>query len=329
MASLQKEFDLFHGKIALSLIKKSSLRTSRDAIRGRIKKFFHKELKIQVPKFRGQGSYSMGTTVNPLDGEFDIDDGLYLQNLDEYGSDNWPCPAEVHEWIIEATKGHTNEKPIDKKTCVRIRYAGNYHVDLPSYSKLNGCYMIAEKGENGWHNSDPLAITDWFIKSVQFHGEQLRRFVRFLKAWSDFQSKKIGKISNGLILTVLAVQNYCSDTQDSIAFTQTINSIFLNVYPNFIVYNPIDSTEKLTDRLTYTQKERFQNAIYELASDAASATKIDDTELSSNLWRKQFGDRFPTAISDDNDCKQDINGVSMLAKSVPTTFALKPWAFFK
>ena len=26
----------------------------------------------------------MGTTVNPLDGEFDLDDGIYLQHLDEY-----------------------------------------------------------------------------------------------------------------------------------------------------------------------------------------------------------------------------------------------------
>lgn len=168
MANLHKEFTKFHDQVALTSGKKESLRKSRNAIRDRIRKYFSYALKVASPKFHGQGSYAMGTTVNPLDGEFDIDDGVYLQHLDDNDDSEWPTPETVHRWLVNATNGHTNEKPIDKRACVRVRYASQYyHVDLPSYAKLNSKYMLAEKGAKGWHRSDPKALTDWFKEQVK------------------------------------------------------------------------------------------------------------------------------------------------------------------
>ena len=192
MANLHNEFQTFHEKVALSQGKKESLRQSRDAIRGRIENYFKEKLKVDVPKFHAQGSFPMGTVINPLDGEYDLDDGVYLQHLDEHDQRGWPTPETVHRWIIEATNGYTKEKPIDKRTCVRVRYAGQYHVDLPSYAILNGKPMLAERGGKGWHESDSIALTDWFIDQVKKSGEQLRRFVRFFKAWADYQSRNRG-----------------------------------------------------------------------------------------------------------------------------------------
>ena len=208
MADLTKEFKTFHDAVVLTSAKKASLRKSRDAIRDKIRKHFSKTLKIAVPKFRGQGSYSMGTTVNPIDGEYDIDDGAYLQHLDTQNDEEWPAASTVHQWIVNATDGHTSEKPMDKRTCVRVRYAGKYHVDLPLYGELNGKYLLAVKGEKKWPHSDPLALTTWFRDQIEMHGEQLRRIVRYLKAWADFQYHRSGKMPNGLILTVLSASNF-------------------------------------------------------------------------------------------------------------------------
>jgi hypothetical protein len=83
MANLHKEFQTFHERVALSPGKKESLITSRDAVRDRIRKHFTEKLKLNAPEYRSQGSFEMDTTVNPLDDEFDIDDGVYLQHLDE------------------------------------------------------------------------------------------------------------------------------------------------------------------------------------------------------------------------------------------------------
>lgn len=326
MADMQSEFNTFHNHIALTSAKKALLRTARNALRDKIRKHFHDVLKLNAPKFHGQGSYAMGTMVNPLNGEFDIDDGVYLQHLDTSDKSDWPTPETVHRWLIQATDGHTGQKPIDKRTCVRVRYAGQYHVDLPAYSELHGAYLLAEKGERGWHQSDPLALTDWFKGRVKVHGEQFLRVVRYLKAWSDFQSSRQGKMPNGLILTVLASDHFCADTRDDVCFANTLMAIANTVRFIFLVYNPVDASEELTSRLTDQQKIRFQDAIVDVSDAAAEAIKIDDRHEASNIWRKQFGDRFP-AVEKEIDSAQKKAMVTGLATGYTSKNPSKPWSF--
>ena len=324
MADLNNEFKTFHSKVALTSGKKESLRKARDAIRDRIRKYFREKLKVALPNFLGQGSYAMGTIVNPLDGEFDIDDGIYLQHTDENDSSKWPTPETVHSWLINATDGHTKEKPIDKRTCVRVCYAGQYHVDIPSYANLNGEYMLAEKGKKGWHRSDPLALTVWFREHVKMHGEQLPRVVRYLKAWTDFQSGRRGKMPSGLILTVLAAYHFHADERDGLSLVNTVQAIANAVYPIFCVYNPVDIEEELTARLTDEQKTRFQKAISDLASDAVLAIKTDDREEASKLWRRQLGDRFP-AVEKAIQISQQQKDVAKLSTVYVAKNPTKPW----
>lgn len=325
MANLHSEFITFHDRVALTSGKEESLRTARNAIRERIQKYFRENLKVTLPKFLGQGSYAMGTTVNQLDGEFDIDDGVYLQHLDENDDREWPTPDTIHRWLVKATDGHTNEKPLDKRACVRVRYVGQYHVDLPSYGKLNGEYLLAEKGVKGWHRSDPLALTVWFREQVKAQGDQLRRIVRYLKAWADFQSGRRGKMPSGLILTVLAAQNFRSDSRDDVSLAYTAAAISNAVYPIFCVYNPVDFTEELTARLTDEQKARFQDVVSDLAIRGAKAIDVDDRKESSKLWRSQLGDRFPN-IEKTVNVGQKKEDAAKLAGVYKAKDPAKPWA---
>ncbi len=326
MTDLHKEFGTFHDRIALTSAKKATLRTARDAIRERIRKYFRENLKLKIPKFRGQGSYAMGTTVNPIGGEYDIDDGVYLQHLDNQNDSDWPAAATVHQWLVKATDGHTSEKPMDKHTCVRVRYAGQYHVDLPSYGELNGLYLLAVKDEPKWRHSDPLALTDWFVEQVKLQGEQLRRVVRYLKAWADFQSNRRGKMPSGLILTVLAAQNFKSHERDDVALTDTIQAISDAVSTAFYVFNPVDISEELTARLTDIQKTRFQDAIKKGAEDANEAVSKKDSHAASKQWRKHLGDRFPLVAK-----KNDNGTAKHTAASIAAVHARKnppkPWSW--
>jgi hypothetical protein len=324
MADMQVEFKTFHDVIALASGKKVLLRTARNALRDRIRRHFRDVLKLNIPKFHGQGSYAMGTIVNPLNGEFDIDDGVYLQHLDTGDKSNWPAPETIHLWLVQATDGHTDQKPIDKRTCVRVCYAGQYHVDLPAYGELNGDYLLAEKGEKEWHRSDPLALTNWFNGRVKVHGEQLRRIVRYLKAWADFQSSRRGKMSNGLILTVMAANHFYATTRDDICFANILRDIADAVTVVFRVYNPVDATEELTLRLTDQQKNIFQEIVADAADAAAEAIKIEDRHEASNIWRKQFGDRFP-AIGKKDDVNQKKAITNKLAAVYAEKNPSKPW----
>ncbi|MBT3256934.1 MAG: hypothetical protein HN366_10810 [Deltaproteobacteria bacterium] len=326
MADLTREFKIFHKTIVLTSGKKASLRRSRDAVRKRIRNHFQETLNFPVPKFRGQGSYAMGTTVNPINGEYDIDDGVYFQHLDTEDASAWPAATTVHQWLVNAVDGHTSEKPMDKRTCVRVRYVGQYHVDLPSYGEFNGQYLLAVKGETPWPHSDPLALTDWFIDQVKSYGEQLRRTVRYLKTWADFQSHRRGKMPSGLILTVLAANHFQSHKNDDVALANTLQTISNAVDAIFFVLNPVDVSEELTARLTDVQKTRFQEAVTAAAEDANAAVLSEDGHEASKHWRKQFGGRFPLVAKEESNGrkKQAAAGIAgyHAGKKPP-----KPWGW--
>lgn len=300
MADCSDLFQTFHDRIKLPPSKKEDLREARDGLRKRVRKHFKEQMKRNIPKFWIQGSFAMATIATPLDGEYDIDDGVYLQNLDG-GKEKWPSTKTVHDWIYKAVDGHTDQDPVDKRTCVRVIYAGQYHVDLPIYGENNGQYYLAEKGEKGWNESNPRALTEWFKKEIETKGDQLRRFVRYLKAWADFKGKNNGKMPSGLLLTVLASYNYEKHDRDDTCVGGTIKNICASVTTNFVVYNPVDYKEDLASHLTESQKETFKDLLSKLLASAGKALKEDSKKKASETWQKEFGDRFP--VGDDPERK--------------------------
>ena len=318
MADCHDLFREFYEKIKLSSSKKSSLRKSREGVRERIRNYFQETKKENVPNFKGQGSYYMATTVNPLDEEYDIDDGVYLNNLpDDKGQ--WPTAETVHEWIREAVEDHTSTPPQDKATCVRVIYEGDYHVDLPIYGIYAENAYLAVKGDKQWVASEPIKLGDWFLDRVKEEGEQLRDIVLYLKAWAD---KKSNKMPNGLMLTVLSVENYRADERDDLAFSKTIESVYAVIKDNFSVKNPIDKSEELTHRLSSAQKTNFKEALQVLVENSKEALGEPDKKKSSKIWQKEFGDRFPLC---QDDTKQEKSSVAEV--NIVRARATNPWSW--
>lgn len=293
MANCHDLFQKYHDVVKLNFSKKDSLKKGKNALRKKIKEYFSDNLKAESPKFWSQGSYALRTIVNPLDGEYDIDDGVYLQNIGTI-KDKWPAPQTVHKWIYDAVKGHTKEDPIDKRTCVRVVYSGQYHVDLPIYGIYNKEHYLAEKGESGWHVSNPQTLHNWFMKQLKVNGEQLRTSVKYLKAWADYQAKtKSVTLPSGLILTVLVAENYTLRDRDDAAFGRTVKNIYQKVSSALVVCNPVDKSEILTERLTDKQKKDFIELLLGLLNSANEALGQQNKKEACKIWRKEFGDRFP------------------------------------
>jgi len=290
MANCHDLFKNFLSNIKLSDSNKESLISARNAIGDRIKNYFKDTLEEKIPLFHEQGSFALKTVVTPLYEEFDIDYGVYLQNIQ---NNDFPSPEKVHGWIFNAVKGHTNEKPKDKRTCVRVTYAGHYHVDLPIYSSSIENPYLAEKGEKGWHESNPVAFTKWFINRVNKEGEQLRRIVHYIKAWADFKSSNI-KLPCSFILTILATNNFNEAARDDVSFSKTMKAIYESVSVSKVITNPIDSNEIVSSRITESQWTNFNEKFLELLKNAGDALKNDDKEEASKSWRKVFGEKFPS-----------------------------------
>ncbi len=289
MANCHDLFQDFHKEVSLDDKKKDFLIEARGAIREKIRNYFKKK-DMACPGFYGQGSYTLGTIINPIDEEYDIDDGVYLQNLDS-DKTKWETPETVHRWIYDAVKGHTKENPIDKRTCVRVVYAGEYHVDLPIYCMHDDNPYLAEKGDAGWHISDARAIVEWFQEEVQGGGEQLQKMVKFFKAWADNKSKS-GDLPKSIALTVLIVESYAKKDRDDSSFAATIKRISERLDDSTEILNPVDENEKLSDNITDDAMENLKEKLLILLENASDALKTQDKKEACKKWRTEFGERF-------------------------------------
>lgn len=303
MADLQREFLKFYDEVRLSshISKKDSLITSRDSIRTDIQKYFKDELKEKQPSFFEQGSFKLKTTVIPIEGEYDVDDGVYLNNLpDDFGE--WPDVNEVHAWIYESVKDRTNEKPEYKNNCIRVVYARNYHVDLPIYGVNSQEYYLASKKE-GWVKNDPKGFVDWFYNQLKLSGEQMRRNIIYLKAWADYNSYY--DITGILITTLVAYHHVSFEERDDQSLYNTLNNIVINLKANSNVSMPVLPYDNLLSKYSDSKKEKIIEYFENFKKRAFEAIE-EEYDNSFDIWNEEFGDRFVKCTKDVSEDKKEM-----------------------
>lgn len=288
MANMNELFLTFDDKIKLTTAKSNSLKTSRDSLRKDIKSWFEDNDKKQ-PGFCWQGSFAMKTTINPTgENDYDMDDGVYLNGYSS-DQDTWPAPSTVHRWIKDATDDRTEQDSIDKNTCVRVVYANNYHIDLPIYIMKDEVAFLAHKSK-GWMESDPKAFRDWFLGKVSSNGEQLRRIVRYLKAWKDYKSLPL----KGIELTILACENIdCFENRDDKALKNTLINIISTLEDDYSCKKPVIPNEDLFQEHSETKQNDIISAFKSLKKALEEAIAERDEEKASEKLILFFGSRFP------------------------------------
>lgn len=289
MADLNKLFLEFNNNITLCKTKKESLKTGRNALRTKIKdKFLNKDR--NQPKFCGQGSYMMKTTINPINGgEYDLDDGVYLQGYSDKEINEWPKPSTIHTWIKDAVEGHTSTPPMDKNTCVRVIYINDYHIDLPAYIVKDDVVYLAHK-KDGWIVSDPKSFTKWFIDKVTSEGEQLRSLVKYLKAWKEYKDVDL----KGIAVTILVGENYVSyENRDDLALLGTLTNIIETLEDDFKCVKPVAPNEDLFSGYDENKIQKLNDALTELKDSIKNAVNMDDEKEASKIMINCLGNRFP------------------------------------
>jgi len=306
-----KLFHEFNGKITLANSKQASLKSSRKALRKKIRDHFE-DNKWDRPKFTSQGSFPLQTNLNPIkekdkDGEtiepYDLDDGVYIF-----------CPKSerltvdaYHLRILNAIEGHAKES-IDKTTCVRELFADGHHIDLPIYwlEKEGDTPQLAHKSK-GFIDSDPRAFTDWVKEQIntanQSQSSQLLRLIRYAKAWKNFRECENSslRLPSGFLLTILFCEEYASSGTDDESLKLTLERIYSRLESNYCCNRP--TTPRDEDLLKKYPKDSFLPELKKFRDLAKDAIKAEDEKASSELWRKCFGDRFPLGQEKTEDTK--------------------------
>jgi hypothetical protein len=308
MSNCHNLFQTFNSNLSITTSKKDKLMTSRDNLRDMIRKYFSEKHPEYKPKFRGQGSYSLGTMIRTKEDTCDLDNGVYF----------FPKPKEtattMQNWVWDAVENATSEKPQHRSKCVRVIYKGDYHIDLPVYYKESETNdsenpHLAIK-DTGWSKSDPKEFSKWFKDQKDKEG-QLVKIVRYLKAWCDNRAKKM---PTGLTMSVLASRNIKNNDRDDICLKDTLKEIKSSLKANWVCKMPTTPQDDLLENYT-GDKDYFFESIDAFIDDATKAIEQESNQLkASKLWQKHLGSYFPDGKNTDVD--KQANTLAGIASTI-------------
>lgn len=347
MANCNTIFQEYNKSIKLDDNKRAELIRFRDNLRLRVQKgylsissAFNHQHRLD---FQSQGSFVMDTIIKPTREDYDLDDGIYF-----FGSlkDNQrPAPTEFHKWVVGAIdQGHDDiEKIIDKDTCVRVQYKSGFHIDLPIYyAERLDTPDLADKVK-GWTLSHPIEFIAWFENKINSgfqksflyetrmfaeyekwsadirkYDHQLRRIVRYLKAWGDLRR---AEMPCGLIFTILAANNYHPHERDDISLKETLVKIQHTLKKNFVCERP--TTPEGEDLLkTYQNESTFMNSLDQFVENAKKALEEENQKKSCSHWQKSLGERFPVSLASDETTPKFAT-----ASLISGASTSKPWSY--
>lgn len=257
----------FHNaEVSLSTDNRATMKKRRNANRKRLKEGLENNENPKPLGCHTQGSYAMKTMVQDSENDYDIDDGVYFEADDLYGSKGGELsPLQVRQMVCDALDVSNQFKtpPEVLKNCVRVFYSEGHHIDVPAYKAVNvedawtGTPQTHyELASSSWKRSDPREVTNWFTAtnkelspdSPANNGGQFRRIVRLLKKFSKSRPSWKSSTASGFMLTKLAQESfYAYLGRDDIALRQTMEHIRQRLAFNEVVEHPVLQGETLTN----------------------------------------------------------------------------------
>ncbi len=174
MTNIQKQIVQYDEAIRLTRYgENANLVKKRNAVLNKLRDEFAKMRQDgrDVPTFEwfNQGSYEMGTGIDPANGDYDIDVGLDFNAT----KGRYPDPVKLKELVHEALEDHTPLGTVIRRSCVTVNYQIDgeqaYHVDLAVYAcddvvrtphtlHLAKGKQHSEAAHRFWESSDPRRI---------------------------------------------------------------------------------------------------------------------------------------------------------------------------
>lgn len=203
-----------------------------------------------------QGSVAMSTVVQNDDNDYDIDVAVVFDHnvLGEKGA------RATRNMVANALKRKTkqfNADPDVKTSCVRIKYAENYHIDIAVYRRTrdedSNCWKYEHAG-NVWTERELKGLNNWFKDQNDASDGKLRQVVRLSKMFCNSRNTWVN-MPSGLLQTVLCNEKLQSEyTRIDELFYYTMKEIIDRIEKNTKVYAPVDNGRDLTSREKDIQK---------------------------------------------------------------------------
>lgn len=308
MANLHSLFIEFKNELEITKSKKSSLISSKDNLRERIRDYFSKNHPNYVPKFYIQGSYKLKSLIRTKDDTCDLDDGVYFE-----GNPDDVTATTLQRWVKSAVDGVTDSAVEHRKKCITVDYKAGYNIDLPVLlfdPKIDDHPKLAVKNI-GFQEDDPKEFIEKFN---EVKTEQMVRVIKYLKSWCDH---KRADMPSGLAMTVLAMNNFVGNTRDDIALKFLLIEIENVLKRNFKCVMPTTPKDDLFMNFSDAKRRNFMDNLSKFIEDAKKAVDENNKKVASLLWKKHLGERFPEGKDEDEVLLRSTGLVSTIGNSKP------------
>lgn len=275
-----------------------------------------------------QGSYKYATLIKPvhLGEEYDVDVGVYFEWDDK--EDIEPTPKQLRDWVqaemLQYEKSCADLKKIEvpvKERCSRASYTRQFHIDTPVYhlnpdTDMRRLACLSDK----WEHSDPKSIYKWFKDAVSGDDrDQLRRLVRYLKAWAavSFDDAAESRPSS-IFLTVIATEAYKAlwpqrllSMADDDALVAVIKKMHDRLFDERKVANPVDGAEDL-NRMSADGWNGFLPRLTNLQDIAERADEADEEPTAAFIWSEAFSFLMPLPETDEVEMVDESSGRAVM-----------------
>jgi hypothetical protein len=252
------------------------------------------------------GSWAHRTIIKPV-GEYDEFDADLLVYVTE--QPGWQ-PKDYIEKLYSAfrSKATYKDKVIRKTRCVRIDYAGDFHVDLVPYTERAGTHYITNRSEpeneGRFEASNPERFSEWIDerqRAANGHFVKVVRLVKYLRDYKNtFTCKSI------ILMTLLG--NEVNPIETSLnpnlfpdvptTLTVLLERLAASLPPEMpAVLDPAETGDNFTDRYKEGWNyENFRSKVVYYSEKARAALDESDRETSIKLWQDIFGAGFKPGI---------------------------------
>ena len=273
-------------------------------------------------KIYPQGSFAIGTTIKPFTREeYDLD----------FVCEKDICPFQLFNLIKEALKDNGRYKDIieEKKRCVCINYAGDFHLDIlparPNKDSLSKTgILIPDRKLQNLIPSDPKKYVDWFQQKTNLPPEadkkietlpqhqntiqksRLQLIIQLMKRHRDiFFKSQSDQSPASIILTTLCGEYYTANKENILNSMIHITNVIINE-KIMKVYNPVNSEELLSEK--WEEKPKLYDKFIEwIKSVNIDLNNLKKEENLKEIFFKMFGETIAKPIINELKERENIH----------------------
>ena len=270
-----------------------------------------------VTDYEPQGSWPHETIIKPAeDVEFDADFTLIMEEQADWADSPKTYITKVYEALDRNGTYEDKVKP-PKCRCVRVVYAGDYHVDIVPFVVLSdGRQVIVNGDDDEWEDTDPAGFTAWMKEKNDITGGNLKRVIRLMKFLRDHRHNF--KSTRSVLLTAMLGERV--DARNKISdpgYYEDLPTTFFHLITDLndwlqenetkpSIADPSGAADPDGNPVTFDHRwtedtyQAFRKKVKTIAADTKAAYEDDTSiERSLELWQKVFGPDFKLPSTSD------------------------------